>query len=143
VNFKTTRPCVPTVYNHVDQVVADTESWEQAAVFRLEQAAHAGVVASYARNDHLELAVPYEWQGATHAYHPDFLVRLVGDGAPTVLVEVKGYETEQTRAKHEGAKRWVRAVNHWGREGRWDFLVCRDPQRLGQELRAVIEAAAR
>ena len=26
------------------------------------------------------------------------------------------------------------AVNHWGRLGTWDFLVCRDPQLLGQSL---------
>jgi hypothetical protein len=26
------------------------------------------------------------------------------------------------------------AVNHWGGEGRWEFLVCRDPQLLGVEL---------
>lgn len=140
VNFKTTRPCVPTVYSHIDQVVADTESWEQAAVFRLEQAARTGVVACYARNDHLELAVPYEWQGATHAYHPDFLVRLAGDGGLTLLLEIKGQETEQTRQKHEGAKRWVRAVNHWGREGRWEFRVCRDPQQLGDTLRGAASA---
>lgn len=139
VNFKTTRSCVAAVHSHIDQVVADTESWEQAAVFRLEQAAHAGVVACYARNDHLELAVPYEWQGVTHAYHPDFLVRLAGDSAPTLLLEIKGQETEQMRQKHEGAKRWVRAMNHWGREGRWGFLVCHDPQRLGEMLRAAAE----
>ena len=27
-------------------------------------------------------------------------------------------------------RRWVAAVNHWGRLGGWDFTVCRDPQRL-------------
>lgn len=132
VNFKTTRPCVPTVHSHIDQVVADTQSWEQAAVFRLEQAVAHGVVAYYARNDHLELAVQYEWRGTMHSYHPDFVVRLA-DGL-TVLVEIKGYESEQMRARHQGAKRWVAAVNHWGREGRWAFVVCRDPQRLGEQL---------
>lgn len=54
VSFKTVRPCIPTRKSHIDQVVADTDTWEQAATFRLEQ---SPVVASYARNDHLELSV--------------------------------------------------------------------------------------
>lgn len=32
----------------------------------------------------------------------------------------------------------VAAVNHWGRLGQWDFLVCRDPQRLGDEFRNLL-----
>ena len=36
-----------------------------------------------------------------------------------------------TESKHQAAKRWVSAVNNWGKLGRWDFLVCRDPQKLG------------
>lgn len=129
VSFKTTRPCVPTLKSHIDQVVADTESWEQAAVFRLEQAAH---VAYYARNDHLELAIPYEHQGVPHGYYPDFLVRL--SNGLSVLLEIKGAEDDQDRAKHQAAGRWVIAVNHWARLGRWGCHVCRDPQTLGVEL---------
>lgn len=34
----------------------------------------------------------------------------------------------ETVAKHEAAKRWVRAVNHWGQLGRWHFEACWDPQ---------------
>ena len=29
----------------------------------------------------------------------------------------------------------VRAVNNWGRMGKWRFEVCREPQMLGQMLR--------
>ena len=35
-------------------------------------------------------------------------------------------------AKHAAAKRWVSAVNHWGQIGRWEFLVCYDPQTLSK-----------
>ena len=31
------------------------------------------------------------------------------------------------------------AVNHWGRLGAWDFLVCRDPQALEDDLSALLE----
>lgn len=134
VDFKTTRPCVSTVKSHINQVAADTNSWEQAAVFRLEQSPH---VACYARNDHLEFTIPYEFQGYAHAYVPDFLVRLTS--GVTVILEIKGHEDEQDRAKHQAAQRWVAAVNNWGREGRWAFHVCRDPQMLGTELRHLDE----
>ncbi len=35
------------------------------------------------------------------------------------------------------ARRWVAAVNHWGKLGRWAFQVCRDPQMLGRILGAL------
>jgi type III restriction enzyme len=50
------------------------------------------------------------------------------------VLEVKGFEDNQTTAKHEGARRWVRAVNNWGKLGRWAFHVCRNPQMLEREL---------
>lgn len=101
------RPCVGTAKSHVNLVVADTDSWEQAAVFRLEQ---SPAVTAYVRNDHLEFTIPYEFEGVTHAYTPDFLVRLA-DGT-TLILEIKGEEDEQDRAKHQAARRWVAAVNH-------------------------------
>ena len=135
VNFKTTRPCYPTVRSHINQVVADTNTWEQSAAFRLEQ---AKVV--YARNDHLEFVIPYEYLGVSHAYTPDFLVRLLPD--LTLVLEIKGYEDDQDRAKHQAAKRWISAVNNWGQLGRWAFHVCKDPQMLGRELEWLKQQAA-
>ncbi|MBI4517856.1 MAG: DEAD/DEAH box helicase family protein [Deltaproteobacteria bacterium] len=129
VDFKTTRRCDPTSKSHINQVVSDTATWEQSAAFRLEQSRH---VAFYARNDHLECVIPYEYLGVSHAYLPDFLVRLTN--GVTLLLEIKGYEDNQDRAKHQAARRWVAAVNNWGCEGQWNFHVCRDPQMLGREL---------
>ncbi|NOT02821.1 MAG: hypothetical protein HOP29_19655 [Phycisphaerales bacterium] len=109
--------------------VSDTQRWELAAEFKLEQ---SDVVKFYARNDRLDLVIPYEYHGIAHGYQPDFVVRLADDS--TVLVEVKGFENDQDRAKHEAAKRWVAAVNNWAELGRWDFHVCHNPQLLGKEL---------
>ena len=94
--------------------------------------------------DHLDLTVPYEFEGRKHNYIPDFLVSLRGkDGAgTTVILEVKGYETEEDRQKHAAAQRWVSAVNHHGGFGRWAFVVCREPRRLAQSLRGVVKANA-
>jgi len=129
VDFKTVRPCVSTTKSHINLVVADTNSWEQAAVFRLEQ---SDAVTAYARNDHLEFIIPYEFNGIMHTYTPDFLVRL--KNGTTLILEIKGEVTSQDRAKHQAARRWVSAVNHWGQLGHWDFLECRDPQCLAELL---------
>ncbi len=132
VDFLTTRPCSPATYSHINQVVADTHTWEQSAAFRLEQAVIHGYATCYARNDHLEFTIPYEYLGISHSYTPDFLVKL--SNHTTLVLEIKGYEDDQDRAKHEAAKRWVSAINTWGQLGPWAFHVCRDPQLLLNEL---------
>jgi type III restriction enzyme len=70
--------------------------------------------------------------GISHGYTPDFVVRLRNE--LTLILEIKGYEDDQDRAKHQAAKRWIKAVNNWGQLGQWDFHVCKDPQMLGKEL---------
>jgi len=129
VDFKTTRSCRATKESHINQVVLDTQTWEAAAAFRLEQ---SKAVECYVRNDRLGFVIPYEFQGLDHSYEPDFLVRLT-DGV-TVVLEIKGEEDERDRAKHEAARRWVSAVNNWGELGTWAFHVCRNPQMLEREL---------
>lgn len=132
VDFKTVRPCAASPHSHINQVVADTNSWEQAAVFRLEETCLQGLVACYARNDHLGLVIPYDYAGVGCGYEPDFLVKLAG--GQMLLLEIKGYQDNKTQAKHAAARRWLDAVNNWGQLGRWDLHVCRDPQQLGQQL---------
>ena len=56
------------------------------------------------------------------------------------MLEIKGKPHDDTDAKHQAARRWVAAVNNWGRLGEWDFLVCRDPQRLGEDLGKLLAA---
>ena len=102
-----------------------------AKKLRLEQA--CDLVAFYARNDHLELSIPYEYLGGVHAYFPDFVVRLTN--SVTLLLEIKGEERERGRTKHQAARRWVSAVNYWGQLGPWAFHACKDPQRVIDEIR--------
>ncbi len=136
VNFKTVKPCRATTRSHVNQVVLDTARWEASVTFRMEDCEQ---VAFYARNEGMGFAIPYEYLGVAHAYEPDFLVRLA-DGT-TVVLEVKGFEDNQTKAKHEAAAKWVKSVNNWGRLGAWKFHVCRDPQMIGREIRALMPGA--
>jgi type III restriction enzyme len=116
-------------------VVLDTAAWEASVAFRLENCAQEGSVRFYARNDQMGLVIPYEYMGVAHNYEPDFLVRLNLPGTDlTLVLEVKGHEDDQTKAKHGAAKRWVMAVNNWGKLGRWRFHVCRDPAILEREI---------
>ena len=128
VDFKTKRACHATMKSHIDQVVLDNLAWESSAGFRLES---SKAVQFYARNDHMGLIIPYEYMGIDHGYEPDFLVRL--SNGVTLVLEIKGFEDDQTKAKHTAANRWVEAVNNWGQLGGWAFHVCRNPQLLDKE----------
>lgn len=141
VKFRTTRPTTGTFRSHLSHVVLDSTVYgEGQAAWQLE---HCDRVLAYAKNDHLDMEIPYDWEGATHPYRPDFLVRLdAPEGEINVIVEVKGQEREQDRAKYEAAKKWVRAVNHHGGFGTWAFMVCKEPNRLGQMLMEFGKAAA-
>lgn len=138
VDFKTVKPVFATTFSHINAVAADTSHWEQSAAYRLEQAAYHNLVKFYARNDGMNFSIPYEFMGVSYGYETDFLVRLVND--VTLILEIKGMETEQDRAKHQAARRWVTAVNNWGKLGKWLFHVNKDPQVLGRELEFVLNA---
>lgn len=129
VDFKTVKSVHAATKSHLNQTVLDTQTWESAAAFRLEE---SPLVEFYAKNDHLGLTIAYEYEGVSHYYEPDFLVRLTN--GLTLILETKGYQPDQDNAKHEAARRWVSAVNNWGEMGKWRFHVCLDPQTLGQEL---------
>ncbi|MDH7486451.1 MAG: DEAD/DEAH box helicase family protein [Anaerolineae bacterium] len=177
VLFRTVRPTVGTTKSHISHVVLDAPKWEHSVAYQLEKMPE---VVSYARNDHLDFTIPYEWQGVRHEYRPDYLIRWrplpspspltgragvgsspltgragvgsspltgragvgssltsgkAGVRETTIVLEVKGFETEQDRQKEAAAKRWVRAVNHHGEFGQWVFSVCRDPRKLTETLR--------
>jgi type III restriction enzyme len=136
VLFRTVRPCVGTTKSHISHVVLDAPQWEHSVAYQLERMPE---VIAYARNDHLDFTIPYEWQGARHEYRPDYLIRWRSEEGSElkVILEVKGFESEQDRQKEIAARRWIRAVNHHGEFGRWEFLVCKNPSALPDQLRAL------
>ncbi len=140
VLFRTSRPCVGTTKSHISHVVLDAPKWEHSVAYQLEQIPE---VIAYAKNDHLDFTIPYEWQGVRHEYRPDYLIRLrMPDGGELkVILEVKGFETEQDRQKEVAARRWVMAVNHHRELGQWAFAVCRKPEMLQSILRDVLKNA--
>ena len=52
----------------------------------------------------------------------------------TLVLEVKGFVSDQDTAKFQAAKQWVSAVNNWGRMGRWNFHAAKDPNQIAKEL---------
>ena len=54
-------------------MVADTEEWEQGVAKKLEQMTE---VFSYVKNQSLGFYIPYEYQGISHQYLPDFITRI-------------------------------------------------------------------
>lgn len=130
---RTVRPCVGTTKSHISHVVLDAPKWEPSVAYQLDRIPE---VIAYARNDHLDFTIPYEWQGARHEYRPDYIIRWrCEDGREIkVILEVKGFETEQDRQKEIAARRWVRAVNHHGDFGQWAFVVCKEPMRIRSQI---------
>jgi type III restriction enzyme len=129
VNFFTTRPCAPTTKSHVDQVVLDAETCEKCATYHLEA---SDAVDYYLRVDKSGFRIPYELLGVAHLYHPDFIVKLA-NGVNLVL-EIKGFEREEDKAKHEAARRWCEAVSNWGKMGKWQFHVSKEPNQIQANL---------
>jgi len=109
----TTKLCQPTQKSQISHVVVDS-AWEAHVANVLER--NPKVVA-YAKNDHLGFQIYYMWNGSKRRYIPDFLIRLVS--GKTLVLEVKGEDSEQDRAKRSALDAWVKAVNATRGFGVW------------------------
>ena len=124
----TGKPCEVTRRSHISHCVYDS-TWEAAEAFELERNEN---VAAWAKNDHLGFEILYVYKGVVHKFRPDFLIRLT-NGTMLVL-EVKGQDTQQNKAKRKSLDEWVQAVNGHGGFGRWAWEVSRDPSDIAQIL---------
>ncbi|MDH0056352.1 DEAD/DEAH box helicase family protein [Stutzerimonas stutzeri] len=112
-----TKPCPDTVKSQISHVVADS-TWEAYTANVLEKRKE---VQSFAKNDHLGFNIYYLWRGSKRKFVPDFLIKLA-NGKQLVL-EIKGEDSEQNRAKRMALDAWVRAVNSRGGFGTWCWDV--------------------
>ncbi|WP_312381006.1 BPTD_3080 family restriction endonuclease [Stutzerimonas balearica] len=112
-----TKPCLDTVKSQISHVVADS-TWEAYTANVLEKRKE---VQSFAKNDHLGFNIYYLWRGSKRKFVPDFLIKLA-NGKQLVL-EIKGEDSEQNRAKRMALDAWVRAVNSRGGFGTWCWDV--------------------
>jgi type III restriction enzyme len=59
----------------------------------------------------------YLWNGSKRKYVPDFLLRL--KNGTTLILEVKGEDSQQDQVKRLALAEWVQAVNRKGGFGTW------------------------
>lgn len=74
-------------------------------------------MAAWAKNDHLSFQILYLWGGSKRKFVPDFLIRY--KSGKTLVLEIKGQDTDQDKAKRVALAQWVDAVNAHGGFGTW------------------------
>ncbi len=124
----TTKPNIETQRSQISRVVGDS-AWEGYVANVLEVSPH---VAAYAKNDHLNFQIYYLWQGSRRRFVPDFLIRL--NNGKTLVLEVKGVDSEQNQAKRAALALWVRGVNDKGGFGLWASDVLFEPSQIQDVL---------
>ena len=85
-------------------------------------------VVPYAKSDHLVFQVFYMWNGVRRRFVPDFLIRLAN--GKTLILEIKGEDNEQNRAKRSALDVWVQGVNAKGGFGVWCWDVAFMPAQM-------------
>lgn len=124
VDFWTSKPVKEVVHSHLNYVVADTKTWEQAAAYFID---HHDKVAAFVKNQGLGFAIPYIDNGQPHDYIPDFILRL--KSGSHLILETKGYD-ETAPVKEAAAHRWTSAVNAEGSFGSWRYDIAHDPRDI-------------
>ncbi len=119
----TTRLCQTTEYSQISHVVADG-SWEAYAANVLEKFGRDKVISTYVKNDHLGFNIYYMWNGSKRKYVPDFLIRLAN--GKSLVLEIKGQDSDQNKAKRIALDMWVKAVNQKGGFGTWCWDVVKE-----------------
>jgi type III restriction enzyme len=124
----TTKTCHATQKSQISHMLADS-AWEQHAANLMEMDAR---VLAFAKNDHLGFQVFYLWNGVRRRYLPDFLIRM--SNGKTLVLEIKGEDSEQNRAKRAALDAWVSAVNAKGGFGVWCADVAFKPAEMADIL---------
>lgn len=120
-----TKPVIETVKSQISYAVSDS-TWEAYTTQILEKRAE---VASYAKNDHLGFQVYYLWRGSRRKFLPDYLITLAK--GKRMVLEIKGEDSDQNRAKRLALDAWVRAVNARGGFGVWCWDVVKgEPSKV-------------
>ncbi|MBD3671998.1 MAG: DEAD/DEAH box helicase family protein [Planctomycetaceae bacterium] len=124
----------------INWVILDSD-WE--AEFCRVAEDHPQVI-SYVKNHSLGFEVPYRMGSETHAYRPDFIVRIDdGHGEDDLLnlvVEIKGFRGEDAKIKKETMEtQWIPGINHLGKYGRWCFAEFTDVFEMEDDFKQKVE----
>ncbi len=120
----TTKPCQATTKSHISHAVYDSV-WEKAAADLCERQPS---ISAWAKNDHLDFKVRYLYRGSSRNFVPDYLIRF--RTGKTLVLEIKGQDSEQNRAKRAAMDTWIQAVNEQGGFGQWCFAVVFEPAKI-------------
>jgi len=132
----TTKPCAPTARSQISHVVYDSV-WEKAVADLCEK---EECVLAWAKNDHLDFKVRYLYRGSSRNFVPDYLIRL--SNGKTLVLEVKGQDSEQNKAKRAAMQTWAQAVNEQGGFGQWYFEVVFEPAKIRDAIYRQMQASA-
>lgn len=135
----TSKPCERTKRSHINVCVFDS-TWEATEAFELDRQGQEHVQA-WGKNDGLGFEVMYVFRGVVRKHRPDFLIRLAN--GTLLVLEVKGQDTEEAKAKRHFLDEWVKAVNQHGGFGHWAWDVSFDPKDIGGILAKHASAGAR
>lgn len=130
VDFWTSKEVREVVHSHLNYAVMDTKRWEQSASYVID---NHPLVAAFVKNAGLGFAIPYLHNGQPHDYVPDFIIRLKGEPARHLILEMKGFDP-LTEVKAQAARRWVEAVNAEGSFGNWVYSVARNPEEVEKRI---------
>jgi type III restriction enzyme len=103
----------PLKKSHISHCVYDS-TWEAAEAYRIEKNPK---VFSFAKNDHLGFGIQYTYNGISHTYYPDFLIKL--NNGKTLVLETKGQDSPEVQEKRHALEEWVTAVNSLKEYGEW------------------------
>ena len=135
ISVFTGKPVHEVVHSHVNLVVFDTVTWEQAAAYALDQ--HP-TVRSFVKNHGLGFVVPYLHNGKLSDYVPDFVARRESEREHYLIAEIKGADWDNTaEIKAQAAQRWCAAVSATKRFGRWEYLLAYRVSELVKHLDAL------
>lgn len=81
-------------------------------------------VQAWLKNDHLGFEIVYVFKGVVRKHRPDFLIRLAS--GTHLILEVKGQDVPEAKAKHKALGEWVAAANEHGGFGKWAWDVSFD-----------------
>ncbi len=125
----TTKPNFPAIKSHISHLVGDS-SWEGHAASVFEK---SDDVLAFAKNDHLGFQIQYLWSGSRRRYIPDFLVKY--QSGKILVLEIKGADSPQNKAKRDALAEWVEAVNSAGGFGVWSWDVAFKPGEVPDIVR--------
>lgn len=124
----TGRPCEHTRRSHINICVFDS-TWEASEAFELDRNRN---VAAWARTTTSDSRLQHSYKGVIRKFRPDYLVRLTNE--KTLVLEVKGQDSQEQQTKREFLAEWIGAVNSHGGFSSWAADVSHHPGDIQEIL---------